>query len=266
MINVLKKLEALGFGAYEAKAYYALLRKHPANGYEISKLAQIPPSKIYETLTKLKNRGAVLDSQSDPVQYYPVQPEVLFSRLQQETEKNIQAVLSDLAVIPPMEAFELTWNLQGTDGINEKIIEVIRQAKLEVFASLWPEQLEYLQESLKEAMAKGVYVVIAVFGKSVAVANEVINLEACSGNIHRRAGAKLCTVITDNDQVVVGELAEEHGRSTGVWTSTPALVLVAKEYIKHDMMVNILVNNMEQKQYEDICRRYEIIRRMQQQK
>jgi hypothetical protein len=41
---------------------------------------------------------------------------------------------------------------------------------------------------------------------------------------------------------------------------------VAKEYIKHDMMVNILVNNMEEKQYEDICRRYAIIRRMQQQK
>ena len=266
MINVLKKLEALGFSAYEAKAYYALLRKHPANGYEISKLAQIPPSKIYETLTKLKNRGAVLDSQSDPIQYYPVQPEILFSRLQQETEKNIQAVLTDLAVIPPTDAFELTWNLQGTDGINEKIIEMIGQATSEVFASLWPEQIEYLQDSLKAAMERDVYVVVAVFGESTAVASEVINLDACSGNIHRRAGAKLCTVIIDNDQVVVGELAEAKGRSTGVWTSTPALVLVAKEYIKHDMMVNILVNNMEEKQYEDICRRYAIIRRMQQQK
>lgn len=266
MINVLKKLEALGFSAYEAKAYYALLRKHPANGYEISKLAQIPPSKIYETLTKLKNRGAVLDSQSDPVQYYPVQPEILFSRLQQETERNIQAALADLAVIPPLEAFELTWNLQGTDGINERIVEMIQQASTEVFASLWPEQVGPLQECLTAAMGRGVYVVIAVFGESSAVANEVINLEACSGNIHRRAGAKLCTVIADNDQVVVGELAEAKSRSTGVWTSTPALVLVAKEYIKHDMMVNILVNNMEQKQYEDICCRYGIIRRMQQQK
>lgn len=50
MKDVILKLEQLGFSSYEAKAYYTLLRKHPANGYEISKIGKIPAAKIYDTL------------------------------------------------------------------------------------------------------------------------------------------------------------------------------------------------------------------------
>lgn len=53
MRSILDKLEQLGFSPYEAKAYYTSLRKHPANGYEISKIGKIPASKIYETLHPL---------------------------------------------------------------------------------------------------------------------------------------------------------------------------------------------------------------------
>ncbi|HWR44247.1 TrmB family transcriptional regulator [Sporomusa sp.] len=265
-MKVLKKLESLGFSSYEAKAYYALLRRFPANGYEISKLAQIPPSKIYEVLTKLKNRGAVLDSQSEPVLYYPVQPKILFTRIQEDTEKSIQSVLTDLASIPPMDAFDLTWNLQGTDSINTKMIELICQAEKEVFASLWPEQVALLNASLSDAVNRGVYVVTAIFGECDVKASQVVNLEVCSHNVYQRVGAKLCTVIADDTEVVIGKLAEEDRSSTGVWTKTPSLVLVTKEYVRHDIMVNVLVNHMGQEQYEDICRSYDILRQLQKKK
>jgi len=256
----------LGFSTYEAKAYYALLRKHPAIGYEVSKLAQIPPSKIYETLTKLKNRGAVLDSQSEPIQYYPVDPVVLLREIQQRTEKNIESILSDLATLPPVEAFELTWNLRGDDAINGKIIEIVRQSEQEVFASLWPRQIPALEECLHSAMTRGVYVVVALFGQCQVSANEVINLEACSHNVRSRAGSNLCTVIKDNREVVIGELSDTIHLSTGVWTKTPSLVLVAKEYIKHDIMFNILASNIGSEEYKEIYRDNAIIGRLQQAK
>lgn len=243
-----------------------MLRKHPANGYGISKLAQIPPSKIYETLTKLKNRGAVLDSQSEPIQYYPVDPVVLLRDIQRRTENNIESVLSDLATLPPVEAFELTWNLQGDDAINGKIIELVSQSEQEVFASLWPRQIPALEECLHAAMARGVYVVVTLFGQCQVSANEVINLETCSHNVRNRAGSNLCTVIKDNREVVIGELSDTIHPSTGVWTKTPSLVLVAKEYIKHDIMFNILASNIEPEKYKEICCDHAIIRRLQQEK
>lgn len=53
--DIIFKLTQLGFSFYEAKAYFALLQKHLAIGYEVSKIAEIPTAKIYETLTNLKN-------------------------------------------------------------------------------------------------------------------------------------------------------------------------------------------------------------------
>ncbi len=264
-MNVLKKMELLGFSAYEAKAYYALLRRFPANGYEISKLSQIPPSKIYEVLTKLKNRGAVLDSQSEPVLYYPVQPTILFSRMEKEMQQSIQSLLTDLAFIPPMDAFDLTWNLQGTDSINAKISELICHAKHEVYASLWPEQVPLLNPSLAEAVNRGVYIVAATFGSCDVAASHTVNLEVCSQNVYQRVGAKLCTIIADDTEVVIGKLSKD-GHSTGVWTKTPSLVLVTKEYVRHDIMVNILVDQIGQEQYEAICRDQDILQRLQQKK
>ncbi len=32
--DIMLKLEQLGFSSYEAKAYYALIRKYPSIGYE----------------------------------------------------------------------------------------------------------------------------------------------------------------------------------------------------------------------------------------
>ena len=264
-MNVLKRMESLGFSAYEAKAYYALLRRFPAKGYEISKLSEIPPSKIYEVLTKLKNRGAVLDSQCEPVLYYPVQPDILFSRMEQDLQKNIQSLLTDLAFVPPMDAFDLTWNLQGTDGINAKIDELITQAKKEIYASLWPEQIPFLNSSLTKAVKRGVYVVAATFGDCEVAASRTVNLEVCSQNAYQRVGAKLCTIITDDTEVVIGRLSTA-GDSTGVWTKTPSLVLVTKEYVTHDIIVNVLVSEIGQERYDAICRQQDILQRLQQKK
>ncbi len=84
MNDLINKLSQFGFSAYEAKAYLALLQKSPAIGYEVSKISKIPTAKIYETLTGLKNKGIVLSSGSEPVLYYPIDPDVLLERHRRE--------------------------------------------------------------------------------------------------------------------------------------------------------------------------------------
>ena len=53
MNDVIESLKELGFNSYEAKVYVALLKKYPATGYEVSKLANIPQSRTYDTLKVL---------------------------------------------------------------------------------------------------------------------------------------------------------------------------------------------------------------------
>lgn len=261
-MDIIKRLESLGFSTYEAKAYYALLQKKPANGYEISKVSQVPPSKIYETLQKLKNRGAVLDSQTDPVMYLPVEPQVLFSRMQSEKEAVIQSVIEDLEAVKPVDSFELTWNLKGTSTINERIIEIIQRAKRNIYLSVWPEQASCLNAALAAAMQRGVYVVAATFGQCSLPAQQIINLEACAVKVSSRAGARLCTAAGDNEEVVIGELSDNEENSKGVWTKTASVILIAKEYIKHDIMVNLLVNHIGAAQYQALFEENPLIARM----
>ena len=48
MADLVEKLKDIGFNSYEAKVYIALLKKHPATGYEISKIANIPQARTYD--------------------------------------------------------------------------------------------------------------------------------------------------------------------------------------------------------------------------
>lgn len=260
IINILKRLETLGFTTYEAKAYYALLQKYPANGYEISKLSQVPPSKIYETLQKLKKRGAVIDSQTEPILYLPIEPKTLFTQVKAETEKLIDTVIDDLAEVKPVDKFELTWNLQGDQTINARIAEAINRAQREVYLSIWPEQAALLNDKLASARQRGVYILAATFGACEVNAHETVNLEACAVNVSLRAGARLSTVVCDDEEVVIGEFADNADTSKGIWTKTPSVTLVAKEYIKHDIMVNLLINYLGQEEYQKFCNQYELVR------
>jgi HTH-type transcriptional regulator, sugar sensing transcriptional regulator len=59
-MDLMVALTALGFTEYEAKVYLALLREHPATGYQLGKQAGIPRPMVYEALGRLHARGAAL--------------------------------------------------------------------------------------------------------------------------------------------------------------------------------------------------------------
>ena len=80
MNDIIESLKEIGLNGYEAKVYVALLKKYPATGYEISKLADIPQSRAYDTLKALENSQIVMSSNSKPVTYTPIRPKELTKR------------------------------------------------------------------------------------------------------------------------------------------------------------------------------------------
>ncbi len=56
MTKLIESLKEIGFNTYEAKVYIALLKKHPATGYEISKLSEVPQARTYDTLNVLGDK------------------------------------------------------------------------------------------------------------------------------------------------------------------------------------------------------------------
>jgi HTH-type transcriptional regulator, sugar sensing transcriptional regulator len=136
MNDIILKLTQFGFSTYEAKAYLALLQKNPVIGYEVSKIAKIPTAKIYETLTSLKNKGAILSSSSEPVQYYPIDPKILLQRIYKEFDEKMESLNGLLTNVAPLPDVDLTWNLSGYQTIIEKIANVIQNARKDLLVSL----------------------------------------------------------------------------------------------------------------------------------
>lgn len=255
--EIVFKLQQLGFSSYEAKAYYALLQKHPAHGYEVSKVAQIPPSKIYETLARLKSKGAVLDSNSDPVRYIPVSPEVLLPRLKQGYVSVVEDLESRLQQVKPFPEVDLTWNLGDYKTVLDKIIELIDGASHTLLLSVWPDEAALIREFTAAAEKRGVDIIAGVFGDCPPVSKKTVNLESCGYSSEKRLGKRLSVAVGDSREVVIGEIAGES--SQGVWTTAPGIVLVAKEYIKHDIWGKYLIDEVGENRFRQMCADDEIL-------
>ena len=60
-----------GYTGSEARTYMALLRQHPATGYELASLGGIPRSAIYNVLKRLEQAGLVNVIPANPKGMHP---------------------------------------------------------------------------------------------------------------------------------------------------------------------------------------------------
>ena len=249
MNELVYKLSQFGFTVYESKAYLALLQKHPAIGYEVSKIAQIPTAKIYETLTGLKNKGVVYASATEPVTYYPLDPDVLLGRIHREFDEKMDDLSGLLSKVPSLPDIEFTWNLSGYGAVMEKMAAVVKNAQKDLLLSVWPEEAVILKEEIARAENRGVHVIAGVFGEFEPGCQNWVNLQGCGKTSQKRLGRRLNVVVGGAEEVVISETGGRDD-TAGVWTTTPCIILTAKEYIKHDIWGNMLIRELGEERFE----------------
>jgi sugar-specific transcriptional regulator TrmB len=247
--RLVEALQAFGFTAYEAKAYRALLGlSGPANGYEVARAAGVPTSKIYETLKRLAEKGAVMVSDSDPVTYAPVPHRDLTARLRERAEARLAAVESELAAIPPRGEGGLTWAVAGDDNLLDLMRRVIDRAERSVFAALWDAELPRLAPSLEAAHARGVELQVAVYGNFRLAIPFSYDLALCGASAAERlAGRRLSVLIRDGSEAVA---AEAHpGGAEAIWSENRVFALLCTEYAKSDIMGRCLIDALGEDSY-----------------
>lgn len=258
MNDIIFKLTQVGFSSYEAKAYFALLQKHPAIGYEVSKIAKIPTAKIYETLTSLKNKGMIISSASEPVYYYPKDPKALIKSIKDEFMTTVDDLEGQLTQVQPIPNIDITWNLSGYQTVIDKMIDVMKNASELLLLSLWPEEADLLEEHVITAKNRGIRVIGGVFGDCDLVDCGMINLKSCGLTSKKRLGKRLTVVAGDTTEVVISEI-DGNKETTGIWTNAPSVVLTAKEYMKHDIWGKVLVDALGYEKFRSLCESNELL-------
>ena len=100
--------------------------------------------------------------------------------------------------------------------------------------------------------------VAGVFGDCSLESNYYINLCDCGKSSKERLGKRLNVIIGDSKDVVICEI-DENEEAEGVWTTTPSIVLISKEYIKHDIWGNVQVDTVGHKEFAFLCEKNSLL-------
>jgi HTH-type transcriptional regulator, sugar sensing transcriptional regulator len=228
--ELIQRLQLLGFSQYEARAYCALLQRSPANGHEVAKTAGIPTSKVYETLERLLQKGAVLVQRSEPTLWAPVPYRDLTATLRQRMESNLTAVEQGLAQLGHEQDTKLTWSLSGHGHVVDSMRRAIDRTRERLAAAIPSGELDELTPALRAAAERGVAIDL--------VAGNGAALDLPEGErvrVRRRPDGgqgddRLAVVLGDGEETVLADLGL--ARPEGMWTHHPAVALLAAEHLR----------------------------------
>ena len=114
-------MKELGFTANAARAYVALLKTHPATGYELAATSGVPRSAIYTVLKGLESRGVINAIHGKPARYIPLAPSKLVDLLSSRFSRNAESLKDALDEIAGQEEEVATWTIRGYEAMLDRL-------------------------------------------------------------------------------------------------------------------------------------------------
>lgn len=237
--DLLEYLMRLGLSEYQAKAMLALYSRNDSTAKDVSEIAKIPYTKIYEILDYLEHRGLVTYTPGKPKVYRPIdassvidglisKQEVLVQKMK-DIQKDRLAALEELqedgetyqtgkAKVRMINSREGVWNL-----VRQLARNVKKEFLLAANAAVWYESYEDSEAMLAwyDAIVERGVVIKEIFPTSLNI-NKVLETGVRAGWALQRdwasymAHPKLtqrvladelvptCTAIQDNEEVILG--------------------------------------------------------------
>jgi len=134
-----KVLRDLGLTDYETRAYLSLLEMGVLTASQVSENADVPYSKVYETLASLERKGWIETEHGRPTRYYPKAPSEALAKTKLQQEEKVKTwektILEELE--PFYERREIRekpdiWILRGEFNILAKLKELVEKTKSEL--------------------------------------------------------------------------------------------------------------------------------------
>lgn len=245
-LDVVAELQRLGMSGYEAKAYVALLGEgEPMNGYAVAKRSGVPRSTVYETLGKLVARGAAFEVRDDEgsTAYVPLPGATLLSRLRRDFEESLSRLDGAIEQVAVRPRVHMVHTVIGPDAVLARAADIIDAAREDLYLSIWPDESDPLVPYVEAAVARGVTVTTLAFDEAPEGAGAVFaHRFSAPSTVHARVGFRLFAVAADRREVLLGGALEQD--VWGVYSDDPVMVLVAVEYIRHDIAMQVLVDRI----------------------
>ncbi len=234
--KVQRLLLELGLTEYEARAYSVLASAGVSTAGELSELANVPYSRIYDILSRLERRGWVEVQSGRPSRYRSKAPAEVIRLTKTEQEKKLkevgEAVVKELEPLYSKRADAKrpdVWVIRGGKNLFAKIGEMLVRANIEVLISLpnLSEDVSGLTQYTPLLEAKNISIRVLVPRKlklrksGLPPKLEVRRREALFGGGVVVDGREVLLVLGSGDELL------------GIWSDEVGLAQFAKEYFEY---------------------------------
>jgi sugar-specific transcriptional regulator TrmB len=258
-IELQKALEAIGLTEYESKAYISLIQKGTSNAGNLSKLTEIPHSKIYEVLIRLEKKKLIEVQKGRPLFFKAKKPSIAIGEVEAELKNNLKQELSqrknDLeniyekkigqisqahnmlneldnfyeknASIEPSEEF--IWTIHGKENLNSQAKEIIHNTSAEVRLMMPQDDFSELLSTIKSVSSRGVKVQLVIHEQTASVQKLKFTAEIF---YDRSPLPTNCGMILADGKS--GMFISENSR-TGFKASSKSVLMVLAQFYQHEV-------------------------------
>jgi HTH-type transcriptional regulator, sugar sensing transcriptional regulator len=239
--KVTAALTEVGFSPYEARTYAGLIGREPMTGYAIAKDTLVPQPKVYETLGRLVERGAVIQVSDSPAKFVAVPPERVLGQLEKTFRQRVATVELEVSRMrregPELQELRLMREARSWITVVSVAKRIIGGTAERLYVSGHGSYLDALAEEIQAADRRGVRIDILCFGDPPFGLNNgvVIRHSSTDGVVYRHHQARHLAITCDN-AAALWALAPEGDKWEAIWAdSDPLLTALVKGFIRHDI-------------------------------
>ena len=156
---------------YEARCFVALAELPHGTAKEISQVADVPRSRVYETMERLQNRGLVELHGAEPRAYQSVSVDTAVELLHEEYATYFDTVEQSLRQLEPKykKAEQAVWALNTNGQVTGRMVDLLDDADDEVVVIVLDEELldDAVIEGLQAASDRGVTIHLGTVSDAV---------------------------------------------------------------------------------------------------
>ena len=237
--DLIKELQLVGFTEYEARCLLALIEDSPATAYDIAKRAGMPRPNVYGALESLARKGAVQPIAKNPARYVPVDPETFLGRIAEATTARCNTVARHLRELEKPAQTEYVWSIPESEAVHARIDQMIDSAARHVWIKGAANLLAPHRAALLRAAARGVELVIILFGREEDRERYAIGGSA-TVYLHEGSGSPvglsnhLFSLTTDFSAALTASIREN---GYGIYTQNRPVVVLVESLIRHEIYI-----------------------------
>ncbi|WP_134683763.1 TrmB family transcriptional regulator [Brevibacillus migulae] len=234
-------LEKFGFTQYESKVYENLLAsEEPLDATLIVKHSGVPKAKVYEVISRLIEKGYILDSVSEKKKLYTALPlELVIDKLTTEFQESIDQLKNNRP--KKVVADDRVWSLKVDSSIRVQCRQLLQEAKESIRLSVWKEDFEEYLPILLEKERSGVRVEALVVGE---VQADLAHLHILTPNAEHRTLERSRLLIIDDEEILFAGVENDSWQA--MKTKSKPFVKFFTEFYYHDVTLTRVTAKYEE--------------------